>query len=178
MTISVANVLTTDTFSAWLNKTNVIATIVSQNTVTVDGSSTGSVSTGNAVVNGFFTANTLVTRDALVLNSVVHQVAKTYTFSSSTAAANIDVVALTTYRSYEYSVQLSDTSLATPRYQATKISILHDGTSAYMTEYGTLLSGLSLGSFDAIIGGGNIALQLTPATSNVVAKFIRTSIVP
>jgi hypothetical protein len=36
----------------------------------------------------------------------------------------------------------------------------------------------SLGTFDVIINGGNIGIQLTPTTANVVAKFIRTSIVP
>jgi hypothetical protein len=60
MTITVANVSTTDTFGSWLTKTNTIATIISQNVVTVDTSSAGSLSTGNAYVNGFFGANTLV----------------------------------------------------------------------------------------------------------------------
>jgi hypothetical protein len=87
-------------------------------------------------------------------------------------------VAASTYRSLEYFVQLSDTTIATPRYHSTKISIIHDGTTPYITEYGTLFNVSSLGSFNTIINGGNIALQLTPATANVVAKFIRTSIVP
>jgi hypothetical protein len=46
-----------------------------------------------------------------------------------------------------------------------------------VTEYGTLFNIVSLGIFNVIINGGNIALQLTPTTANVVAKFIRTSIV-
>ena len=60
MTITVANVATTDTFGSWLTKTNTLATIVSQNAVTVDTSSGGSFSTGNGYVNGYFGANTLV----------------------------------------------------------------------------------------------------------------------
>jgi hypothetical protein len=115
----------------------------------------------------------------LIINSAVHQFANTYTFNNSTATANIDVVAAATYRSYEYMVQLTDSTITpTPRYHVTKIAIIHDGTTPYITEYGTLFNVSSLGSFDAIINAGNIALQLTPATANVVAKFYRTSIVP
>jgi hypothetical protein len=60
----------------------------------------------------------------------------------------------------------------------TKLIVLHDGTTPYITEYQTLFNSVTLGTFDVIINGGNIALQLTPTTANVVAKFIRTSIVP
>ena len=275
MTIAVTNVATTETFGAWLTKTNTLATIVSQNVVTVDSTINGSISTGNGYVNGFFGANTLLvytgaaatpsltftgntdtgiyrsatatvaiaaagaqkmsanstvvavinatfsvsnnvavtgnatfsntiavtgnttlsntltvagsatlssnvsTAGTILINSVAHQFANTYTFNNSASAANIDTVSTSTYRSYEYTVQLSDTTVApTPYYHVTKISIIHDGTNPYVTEYGTLFNIASLGSFDAIISGGNIALRLTPTTANVVAKFIRTSIVP
>lgn len=61
MTIPVANVdVTTDTFGGWIAKTNQLAAIISANTVTVDTTSTGSVSTGNGFVNGVFGSNTLV----------------------------------------------------------------------------------------------------------------------
>jgi hypothetical protein len=60
MTISVASVANTATFGAWLSRTNDIAAIISQNAVTVDTSSNGSISTGNGYVNGYFGANTLV----------------------------------------------------------------------------------------------------------------------
>lgn len=61
MTIPVSNVdVVTDTFGSWVQKTNQIAGILTANAVTVDVTSTGSVSTGNGFVNGIFGACTLV----------------------------------------------------------------------------------------------------------------------
>ncbi len=61
MTIPVSNVdVVTDTFGSWVQKTNQIAGILTANAVTVDTTSTGSVSTGNGFVNGIFGACTLV----------------------------------------------------------------------------------------------------------------------
>lgn len=62
MTIPVANVnVIADTFGAWVQKTNQIADIVSANAVTVDATTTGSISTGNGFVNGIFSATTIAT---------------------------------------------------------------------------------------------------------------------
>jgi hypothetical protein len=59
MTITVTSVSNTQTFGAWLAVTNRLANIVSQNTVTADSTSGGSVTTGNSFVNGHFGANTI-----------------------------------------------------------------------------------------------------------------------
>ena len=142
---------------------------------------TGNVTFSNTVaITGVTTiSSNVATSGTILINSVAHQFANTYTFTNSTTTANIDTVSASLYRSYEYTVQLSDTSVTpTPYYHVTKIAIIHDGSTPYLTEYGTLFNVASLGTFDAIINGGNIALQLTPTTANVVAKFVRTSIVP
>jgi len=60
MTVTVTQVSNTQTFGAWFEKFNQVANIISQNTVTVDTTTTGSVSTGNGFVNGYFGANTFV----------------------------------------------------------------------------------------------------------------------
>jgi hypothetical protein len=137
----------------------------------------------NSSSNIFFitansTASVLSFSGSVILNSIGHQFANSYTFLNSSTAANIDVVSASLYRSFEYLVQLVDSTITpNPYYHSTKISIIHDSTTAYITEYGTLFNIASLGSFDVVMGGGNIGLQLTPTTANVVAKFIRTSIV-
>lgn len=54
MTISIANVVTsTDTFSQWVSKTNIIADAMTNKVVTADSNTT----TGNAAVSGTFSAN-------------------------------------------------------------------------------------------------------------------------
>ena len=57
MTITVTTVANNQSFGAWLSTTNRLANIISQNTVTVDTSTGGSLSTGNGYVNGYFGAN-------------------------------------------------------------------------------------------------------------------------
>jgi hypothetical protein len=159
------------------------------NTATIAGNATFSsriTVTGNATfsntiaVTGVATLSSNVsTSGTILINYIAHQFANTYTFTNSTVAANIDTVSASTYRSFEYTVQLSDSTVTpVPYYHMTKLIILHDGTTPYITEYQTLFNSVTLGTFDVIINGGNIALQLTPTTANVVVKFIRTSIVP
>lgn len=59
MTISVSQISNNQTFGTWLQRTNDIAYIISNNVVTVNSSSTGSISTGIGYVNGAFGSNTL-----------------------------------------------------------------------------------------------------------------------
>ena len=57
MTITVTTVANNQSFGGWLATTNRLANIASQNTVTIDYTSGGSLSTGNGYVNGYFGAN-------------------------------------------------------------------------------------------------------------------------
>ena len=59
MSITLTPVGNTQTFGTWLTRTNQILQVISTNTVTADASANGSVTTGNATVNGFFGANTV-----------------------------------------------------------------------------------------------------------------------
>jgi len=66
MARSIANVVTaTDTFASWIARTNQLADAMTVYAVTVESNSTGATVTGNGSVNGFFSANTLIARDAL-----------------------------------------------------------------------------------------------------------------
>ena len=65
MTIPVSPVTNTQSFGVWLSRSNQVFKIISNNAVTVDASGTGSISTGNGVVNGYFGANTLTVFNAI-----------------------------------------------------------------------------------------------------------------
>lgn len=65
MTIAVANTTNSQSFGAWLTTTNRLASIISSNAVTVDLSTSGSVSTGNAYVNGHFGSQVLYSNTIL-----------------------------------------------------------------------------------------------------------------
>ena len=58
-------VVETDTFRDWLDRTNQLIYVLSTDVVTAKANSTGAVTTGNAHVNGIFSANTLVAKTAL-----------------------------------------------------------------------------------------------------------------
>ena len=61
MTVTVANTSNTSTFQYWLNRTNELADAMTTKAVTIDSNT----ATGNAAVNGTFTATTLTANTAL-----------------------------------------------------------------------------------------------------------------
>lgn len=81
MTVSVANTSNTSTFQYWLDRTNELADAMTTKTVTVNSN----VATGNAVVNGIFTATTLT--------------ANTLRGGNTTTSANLSVISNTIFNS-------------------------------------------------------------------------------
>lgn len=198
MSRSFTNVaVNSDTFFSWLGKTNDVLGAYAE-TVTVKANTAGDMTTGNGFVTGVFGANTLTatmikggnvqsnsvlllasntnvgnsTNEIVVLhNNVVHSKASVNT-TSSTSAQIIDSFSATDYRSGKYLLSL--TSATT--YQSTEIMILHDGATALITEYATLSSGSSLGTFVANVDSTTVRLYLTPTNSSTTVKYQRTLI--
>jgi hypothetical protein len=54
-----------------------------------------------------------------------------------------------------------------------KIHVIQDGTSTYMTEYGSIYNSAILGTFTSSISGGNLNLICTPYSSNSVVKLTK-----
>ena len=50
---------------------------------------------------------------------------------------------------------------------------VHDTGSAYITEYGTIVTNTSIGVFSAITDSSNVYINFTPTSSNVTVKFAR-----
>ena len=90
---------------------------------------------------------------------------------TSTAQASIDSFTAATYRSAQFQVQVTRGSA----YHMTTINVIHDGTSAYMTEFGTVKTGTSLATFDADINSGSVRLLATPSSAtSTVFKISKT----
>ena len=90
--------------------------------------------------------------------------------TSTTSQTTIHSLSSSTYRSVEYTIQATQGL----KYHLTKILVVHDGLIAYNTEYGTVFTIDSLGTFDVDISGGNIRLLVTPSaatTTNYKIKF-------
>jgi hypothetical protein len=194
MAISTANVnTTTDTFNDWVNKTNNVATIISNNCITANGSL--SLTTGNSYLNGFFSANTLIAQDAIrggnnttanVLNistgfvtSKTTYISNTVNFTDNVAVQVVDSFAVTTARSVKYLLQVNATAIG---FQSTEIMLLHNDTDAFLTEYATLTSNTSQGNmavFTVNVASGNVNLLISPTTNSTTTStvnFQRTTI--
>ena len=80
-----------------------------------------------------------------------------------------------TYRSVEYTIQVTEGT----NFHATKILALHNGTTAYHSEYGTIHNSSSVATFDVDVNSGNLRLLATGAsanTTNYIINFVATKI--
>jgi hypothetical protein len=124
------------------------------------GISTYAASSGIAT-----SARTIVSNEASILTGVT-----TTTTSSETP---IDNFFASTYRSAKYMVQITEGT----SYHATEIFVIHDGTTTYNTEYGTLKTNELLSTFDTDIDSGNVRLLATPTSASPTTfKIVRTLI--
>jgi hypothetical protein len=114
-----------------------------------------------------------VTTSKLNLNNISIDSVGTYS-TANTNQVVIDVFPISTYRTAKYSVQLSSGS----SYHSEEISIIHNGETPRIIEYGVIYSGgSSLGSFDVIINSGNVELLLTPVNASTTLKYKKTLMV-
>ena len=123
-------------------------------------------SAGAQNLNGL--ADVTITGTPVVGETLQHDGSKfvnDYTITSaktSTSQTSIHSLAVATYRSVEYTVQITEGT----KYHVTKILAIHDGTNATFNEYGTLTTHSSLATFTVDINSGNMRLLATPASSN------------
>jgi hypothetical protein len=96
---------------------------------------------------------------------------------TTNSATTIASFALATYRSGELLIQLTQGS----KYYASQVIVLHNGTTAYHTEFGIVepTSGAMPVTITSTISGGNVLIQATftdAATTNATAKVSSTLI--
>lgn len=93
---------------------------------------------------------------------------------SVTGATTIDTFDKTTKRSAKYIIQVDNGS---GEYETREALVVHDGTSAYITEYAMVYTGSDLlGDATVTVNGNNIELQYTPTSGTVTVKVIATYI--
>ena len=93
--------------------------------------------------------------------------------TTSSSADTVASVSATVNRSATFQVQVTRGT----EYHVTTINVVHDGTNAFLSEYGTIRTGSILATFDADISGGNLRLRATPtSTASTVFKLSKTTI--
>jgi len=154
---------------------------VTGNTLKIQGTAAGQINLTTDVTTGIANLFTSVT-GKLQIGGVGSElyvgtqtaVTGTTTTVATTSETVTDQFSTTEFRSAEYLVQITQGS----SYQVSKILLVHDGTTPYITEYGTLLSGSTLGTLDVDITGGNARLLVTMANAaSSSVKVSRTSII-
>lgn len=115
----------------------------------------------------------LTTTDAIAsvgvtVNSIGNITASTLTTSTTAANQTISTLPSATYRSVKYTITVTSGAA----YHYTEVSAIHDGTTAYISETGTMSTGASLAIFDVSISGGNILLTSTPTNAATTIKVV------
>ena len=89
----------------------------------------------------------------------------TETSTSSTSQVAIHTFAATDFRSARFTIQVTNSTDST--YHTSEILLVHDGTTAYITEFGEIHTGTAEeATFDADIDSGNVRLLATPASTD------------
>jgi len=88
----------------------------------------------------------------------------------TTANQVLDSNSSTAYRAARYDVQVTSGS----SYHSCSVNILHDGTSAYLSEFGDIWTSTALAIFDADISGGLVRLLVTPVNAATTFKAVKT----
>jgi hypothetical protein len=185
-----ANVnINTDLFSTWIGVTNNLATQIANTVVTANQTGWANT-TGNAAIIGYFSANTIIAPTAIrggnntTANVLTIQagfttntttfVANQYILTTNTANV-VDTFITTSYRSAKYIAQVN-TSIG---YQLTELLLLQDGGgNTFLTEYATLTTNGTLGTFSANISSGNVNLIFSPTqtVSTYTVNFQRSTL--
>ena len=97
----------------------------------------------------------------------------TSVFAATTANQIADSFSSYSYRSAKYLIQASSGAA----YHVTEVTLIHDGTTVYLSEYGTILTtAQNLMTIDADILNGNVRLLVTPALTNTTVKLQRITV--
>lgn len=96
------------------------------------------------------------------------------TSANTTTTANtvVDTFDKSVYRTAKYLVQIK----ANSQYHATEVLVMHDNTTAYLTEYATIFSNNDLGNVYANVNGANVELIVSPLYANSTINTVRLTL--
>jgi len=128
--------------------------------------------TGDAYISGevsIGTTNPLAVIDIRNINGI----GVTSTQLATTSNVGIHTLSATTFRSAKYQVQVSFGST----HQMIELGTVHDGTTAYVSQFNEVTTGVQLAAFSVDISGSNLVLSATPTYSGITTfKIVHSAI--
>lgn len=112
---------------------------------------------GDVRANSFISGNSSIFTNTVITATTTDQIVDSFTTS--------------TWRSAQYNITMTSGT----DYHTTQISLIHDGTNAYITEYGTLSTANNLGTFSATVSGSTVRLNVVPTFANTSINMLRTT---
>ena len=135
----------------------------------------GDTMTGQLIIDtagmGLRVANANITY-SLQVNSL--NVTTNTVTTSSSGQVVLDKFPITQLASAKYFVQANNST----NYQTTEIVLVQDATNVWLTEYGSIQTGPSLGTFTADISGGDVRLLFTAVNNINTIRSVRYGIIP
>jgi len=127
---------------------------------------------------GTILANTVTVSANVVNANVVNLGYATIVSNALSAAANsaqtLDTFAIASYRSVTYEISVNANG---QYYQTSTVKVMHDGSTAYLAEYGIITSNtVSVPSYSVSLGGGIVTFTVTPSLANSVFKYVKTMV--
>jgi hypothetical protein len=198
MTVTVQQVSNTNTFEFWVNRTNELASAMTNVVVTTNSNT----AVGDAAITGTYTSNALFSNTISVGNSsvntsfnspntvqkssgdyflnanglwtaIITPVIKFSTSTSGTLLQEIDNYSKIEYGAVEYFIRINDNNAN--NYHAPKILTFHNDVTAFSTEYGTMISNNSLGIFAVSTNSTHVILTMTPNSTNTTVNIARVN---
>lgn len=126
------------------------------------GNSAGIHTTGKVGIGTTTPTEQLQVNGQLSIDGNVSYGTTTFTTSSTSLVGIHSALATSTYRSVEYTIQATEGT----NFHTTKILALHNGTTAYHTEYGSIFNNVGVSTYDVDVSGGNIRLLATPTSAS------------
>lgn len=139
--------------------------------VTVDTKGRVTAGTNPTTLAGYGITDAVQAKGAMPLaNAII----STVSLSTSTTEASqvVDTFTASLYRAVKYMVQASSGTA----YQVVEVLMIHDGTSVFMTEYGSVTTGANLVTLDSHISFGVVELLATPTNAATKIRVVRTAI--
>jgi hypothetical protein len=94
----------------------------------------------------------------------------------TTGSDEIDNFTKTSYRTAKYLIQVANSISGPAEFQVSEVLVVHDGTTAYLTEYGKMYTGANplLTSITvSIVGGTNVSLKAAAAAAGAIVRFTK-----